>query len=1766
MAKVRKSGSRAKAPTTRVASRRETGGAGFDFEDRVSAWFLLQTLAGRPLPGVGGGATRIQMQTASLGWLLDDVLVSTGEAGSGRRLAVSCKANLQVSASGLPDDFMESAWRQWLGSNGNPMTRGRDALMLATRGRLPAFDATWSELKTFAAGPDDGLAVAQAIASPKSGKVFERLKAAAGAAGLAVTGSDVVSLIRAIEVRPFDFQLANSQDEIDAIASARSLLAANTLEGGTALWDELIGRAREARLGSGALDFGELLRDLRRRHELRDHPDFETAWGRLEALTKDAEQVIEGALPSGEVLPRADAQRLTDLLEAGPVCLVHGDSGIGKSALVKSVLDEHFGDVRRVWLKPEDLERALAEATRRAIGLPAPLLDVLLASARPANVLVIDAVEHIGAETVLRAQILIRELVRRNVKGEPSAWRIVLVGQPDAFVNGRFQEILKLPDATRLEVRELSAAEVRHALLPTPALTWLASDNEAVAALGNLRTLGWVVAAAGQFQPGTTGGGVSAVAIADALWRFWTDGKLPVQRLLMRFAERDGEFEHSFAISRLSGDEAAALDGRPHSCPVRVNAANRVEFEHDLAADWARFQRLKEMAEDVETWVVFASNPLWNNALRMFGQWLLRESANGRSRWDAAFEVAEKLGEKAPLAGDILLDALFLDPSGEGFLNERAGMLFADDGKRLHRLLRRFEHVATISGVRGDAREAFGDLTLYLQAQFRTPVIGRWPAMVRFLTAHQDRVAQLRFRAVSSVCERWLMGIPSHLLGGSPVPFRKELADLALSTARAVQLDLAKGVGYLGDEFKQIHQAAFAGAPDLPDRVAAWALEMVRRAPLDPDIAAKVQEHRKRQADEHKARLESDPTYRERDRQRKSLSVSLSSRRKLPPWPLGAKGRVDRYFREAVLRSATFQAFVQAAPAAAGEVLLACIIDDAPEEDYGQNRFGPDLGLAHDHESQPSVFWKSQFYRFLQTHRDPALSCLQQLVGFCTDRWEREITRDGASAPDPIVLRFPDGTERAYRGGRAVFLWPSRNWHGSGQLASALDALERWLCDLLDRGEDIVPLVEDILRRFDSASILGVLTNVGKYRPDLFAGPLKALLAVHRIYLGDHQRVEESGFQGMSWSSQGELAFDMAKTWALAPHRKATLFQVASALLLRDADIAAFLQEATSSWPAPNDPKAALEFRILKATLDRRNYHQTTDPQTGEEAFRLAYPEDLVEAINVFHRGGSRVRQALTLPTQVRDLLAGERPLDDAEAEHLAGFLAAAAGAEDIDLEEGMLRPAQVAAAVALTLRAAAWLEVHADVAARARAVIDRAMADVGDDADASCFRFPTNESYLQFVAHLAMARWLSVPSPQADEDVLRLMTSGDAAAGSVIAWLAYSNREGLGSRFWRMQFLALLWAGLQLLHPGAGDDDAAERRWRRWRRWLVTRSLTDAAATSKLIQPLAVAKRVERFEIERWRRRRAEYGDEFKHRPGRRLWGGMSTYALKISFGWLLDHDATRRSPASEFEMRKELVQAFWAWEAWCRTGSVDEDDDDDFKPPDQAVGYPVIAELARLTLASPIDEAPALWEPVFVLGKRGHYCVDHFLTSWLLLVNEATDTDEFVRRWRPMIAYMLDRPEWSSGRYWFRGQQLQRQALGFHASTVIARNPGVIAGIAGMKDLYERWAEKQLSGDDGNLEGFCGFLSSAAGAPLRLDGLRWIASAIQASPEGRRRDRSSSDSLVGFLDVLAEQHLDEISKSPDARAELLQLVAYVVARQLPAALVLQEKIAGAL
>ena len=1209
------------------------------------------------------------------------------------------------------------------------------------------------------------------------------------------------------------------------------------------------------------------------------------------------------------------------------------------------------------------------------------------------------------------------------------------------------------------------------------------------------------------------------------------------------------------SLLRTKPPEATIFQSRPSQLPLSIRR-NRIEFEHDLAADWARFQHLKEIVDDVPAWAAYAANPLWTGALRMLGQYLLRERGGTETAWDQAFRAVE--GGQPPLAIDVLLDAVCLDPEAERFLNERAEFLFANAGRWLDRLLRRFRHVASIPSVAPALSSADASMSLYLDANYRALVIGRWPPMANFLARHETRVADLMLPSASAVCEAWLNGIPTHL-GNVVTPYRREFAQLALRTAQVVQADKASGTIYIGHDDPPFFSAALSGAIDLPEEVAAWALEMAGRRNVSDFVRERVAEANRKKAAERAEKLRTDPAYRaDQERRRASRGpMMISSRRSLPAWPLGPQRRLERNFEDAAFKSNSLVALMRANPAAAAEVLVALHIEDNPEEDFGySSHIEPELGLSHQREAYPTAFWKSPFFSFLQVAPNEALGALTALVNFATERWATDRSDDSGTVPS-ITLAV-GGVAATYSGAGSVFGWGQTNSLQNGTLFSALDALERWLTLQLQQGHDCSEYIERLLAQGRSTAFLGVLANVAKFRPELLAGPLTPLLTHPAIFIWDGDRVKEIGhsFVAWHWAKLGDRIFEIAKAWAFAPHRKRTLHEVAVELLRTDPSVAAALKQSCAVWDFSRDAARAMEIRLVQATLDRDNYRPAETSDEGDGELTFVWPDDLRREIEE-QRSEGEGRTLVVVPYRCQEWLDKGLALSDQNAQEISDYLQTVEANNALDKEVKALNV--LALSSALIGCCYSWISGRPEAFANACAVVKEAALSTPNDAEGiRRYRIGGFERAIPFWGHSVMQLWLhDVENRDVWEPlVLRLLSSGDDRAVGIVRDAAYQNRAALGDAWWRLLQLGLFWSALVMLAPHQADDWIAPAVWNRWLAKFRGMKIFGVRADADALDLQRIIEGYERLEADGWRRECASEGPSWRHRdPADRTSVGLETRFLNILFQWLLgqEHPLGEEDAALEFRLVLKL------WHAEVRGMKARQKEDGEYPLPSD-LGYDLVRKFASMVVVGPADQAPRLWEAVFALGNDGHAAVEQFINAFMLLPGKCGDA-RFCAAWREIIVYGLAQG-WEKRDRWYYGERYLRSLLGF-GQAALAKLADPAAAVGGLKDLYKLWAETHLRFEEDNVAGFAYFLAGEFAATLRLEGVQWIAAGMADGTVFARfyRDRAGP-ALVELLHTMINENSAELQRNRPALDAVIAIAAVLAAKTVNAALALQERI----
>jgi hypothetical protein len=184
----------------------------------------------------------------------------------------------------------------------------------------------------------------------------------------------------------------------------------------------------------------------------------------------------------------------------------------------------------------------------------------------------------------------------------------------------------------------------------------------------------------------------------------------------------------------------------------------------------------------------------------------------------------------------------------------------------------------------------------------------------------------------------------------------------------------------------------------------------------------------------------------------------------------------------------------------------------------------------------------------------------------------------------------------------------------------------------------------------------------------------------------------------------------------------------------------------------------------------------------------------------------------------------------------------------------------------------------------------------------------------------------------------------------------------------------------------------------------------------------------------------------------------------------------------------------------------------------------------------------------------------VRHFIRGLFVRLGKGDDPSVFERVWRATAEYGLA-ADWSQPGLWFHGERLIGDLLGFGNEDALSRlNPGAALR---MKDVYERWSATHLTRDEELVTRFCHFLATSFGTPLRLDGLRWIAAMLkERGPSGRWYRDGTGEALVELVAAALGSDAQALSKNPQALQALIEIAADLAAKNVPAALALQERI----
>lgn len=1730
-----------------------TGGGGEQFESKVAAYYLSVMLARTSVRGLDAGPlTTVGFQTGPEGWLLDDLLLAVGSGGLVRRLALQVRSNFSPTAS--DDGFQEirnKAWRLFLGQTPIQFDPSRDRMGIATGPLGSGVKGHLLELLGWAKSLHDpniffSRARQPGVSSAAKRKFLDLFSCPTDICGeQGPSEAQFHQFLRCLVVIDFDFDALNSASESECIERCQRLLEDPCPTKAQLLWQRLIAIAAEHKKNGGSLDCQSLLRLVPPDLRLNDLPDFSADWRKLREQSHTLASLVPTRIGHTHVPRNTLLRALQAVASEHPITVVLGEPGCGKSALLREFFEAQEAEAECVWFDAERLDQSSFEAWGRSLGLQKPMREILEAGTRPRQWLVVDGVDRLITERGIKcfAELVVATGLR-ELSPDPCR-RIIVSCRTEDWP--RVSAALSRCDLSPrewypFEVDSFGDTEVASVLAdhPTLAPLWhLAHLRQLLRRPLFLRIL---ADNAGSLPAEETDLWIGEPHFAD--W-FWEE---VVQQRGLRF-------DREAALLAVAREQAVSLRGTVPTTMVPpapltsllsdklcVERESCVNFAHDVYGDWARLRLLLQEQNRLTEFIAEIGNsPLLVRPLRLLALHLL-EVRRDRNRWLELLQELHGSGEQPSQWYYATLEAIAFSGRPLELLRELQEPLLADNARLLGQLLSRLTFVATVpdprlSALLGTLEEELHGL---VQAEQRFPLPQYWGPALRFLHEHRTTVAAMITGPVTRAVGLWLLKVPAEL-----GLYRREAAEIAFAIVDHLRVLEPSGARVIVDHQlrKEIYRNALASVDSLPDDVE----HFVRGR--SGKLIAKTNQTLPKQ------NLEVEPF--------------LSDVKDLGQ-------REDHDLREVLMEAGSVSLLCCYRPELLRDALLAVLLYQPQVRDSYRRGLRDDEFGIHDQISwMPPFYGYGPFLTLLRANPSIGREVVLNVIEHTTQRWRERALRHGRGTPAPQIIRV-NGQERQLWGDAHVFQWHRGTSVAPHVVQVALMALEKWLYEELDAERDIDEHIAWLVSHTNSAAIAGLLITVALRKPKRAETWIEPLMVCPALYSWDLARQladqTHAGFlAGLSFR-QPEWLRQQIREWNDLPHRRDTFEGLVCRCLLTSEGLQERILPTIRGFP-DNPPMeyeeqrkdenyrrdASERFRFIAARLDPVNY-RATHQEGGMIRIEYIAPPDLQAIVDAYRQVTEVPQLLVTFPVRCLPLFEQGQTIPLEELEDFWNTLQKIAEHRpSASEEEGPSRKEDsLCGGVAVLLRFHPdWLALHPERDAWCRQtlldILNQPPRPSAYDSPQTLCGWAWDRFAARAVPHLWAENHMSYELRNA-----ACLLVGNPHEETVAIFFAELStvRERLGDSYWQMLRFAV---------------ECAKERGGAWRsqeesqfeQWLLRRAAEFAAGNIPsdvlALRSVSQATKSKRSERNTWPPARQQKVRGYK-RP-------VEFDMRTVQFAYSSLPGLLRCSTPGE----RGRVIGVWRDALHYSLSLLHEEGEEvDFDGLTDEWDRFLFARISGLIIELRNDEKPEeFWKPILELGERAHPWVEEFLRQWLHVGDRDPELQaRFCSRWREMIRFALDAPNWQFPDHYYRWdlQEILSLLIGSDVKGIIQWNTEDWKPLLAVRDLLQEWVNRH-GHRPRCFYGLIFLLSKPGFSLLPIPGLQWLDQSLrQADPRVIWDRRGTARDLAILLDKLWSRRPASLTSPKEARTAFQNLLDSVATQQEPLALQLQSRIVSEL
>lgn len=1134
----------------KIATSKQTGGGGFVFEDKVSAWFISHFLADLiPFTPEIGKIKQIDYQVRSDGWLLEDLLLTTQVNDDiDIKIAVSSKSNVQINTKGPNSDLLYDIWNEYLNIASNIFDSSKDYLCIVNSPLHPTVLNDLNKLIKFSKANDastlhrrisqDDKAFSQSLK-----KLYKGFYCPEDIAkNKKIDESETVKILSRIIFIGFDFQNVISHDENKVIEICKNCLVEPSSSSGLKLYTNLCAFRGQLAPMSGFLDYQKLIDTLKDFYRLKGFNNHNNDWNKILGVSKSKIESIPDKI--GNKINFSTLEELEEihkLIQEHKALFILGKSGYGKSVLVKKYIkDKLNSNDKFVWIDAQSIQ---TKSLKNHFGIQHDLTELFSKVQQPNCYLFIDGVDRFFKESELKviAQIL-------SIASNPdSSWKIIFTCQTEDYedVLERLYRIninLNIIDF-KLKIDVYShISELRSHF---PVLSELLKHNHLIPILNNLKYLDLLAYNLSKTSNITESDYIGESTIVDWIWKKEIDSiGTQSSRFIQDFSERQAQkLSISIPVSDFNISDLAPLDILKKS-KVFVEIEDRLYLTHDLFGDWARYKLIRANKGNLKPFLLSKDlfSPLWCKAIRLYGIYLL-ENNNDASEWITLFKslVISESNEK--IIQDLLLESIFFSADIFSHLTALWDLFNQNGGKIFNRFLSQFLLKATLpnKNILNLAKEIGGYSVAEASTYDRTPNYLYWGDILNFIHSKKNEIIEVSRLKIAIITKMWLEHTPTNFL------YRKECSEIALANAMWM-FDFKLNGGFVkGNVDKKIYKAFLMGVNENSKEVIELALKLCKRI--------KVEKEKKSQ--------DKIPNL---DRINIPIFSQAKARNEVQ-WKDGPYERADDAFENICVEENALSPIIDNFPKQAKEVLLALFIEAPTDISFGYD-YHSKLKINEPHGWFPPFYTRGPFLYFLNHNSKVGVEFIVSFVNFATEQWSNSYEQKKLEIPKLSFIHNDESL--SFLGNESVYFWFRDSTGVPHAIVSALMALEKFLYDQIKLKNSISDYIEYIFKNGNSVAYFGILNSIGKLKPTFFLNELKPLLKVYDFYEWekslDYGAHHIEGHQMMGSNLLGKTTWELAKKWHEMPHRKTSIQTISLNLFLNHSELREYYNTIIDSW------------------------------------------------------------------------------------------------------------------------------------------------------------------------------------------------------------------------------------------------------------------------------------------------------------------------------------------------------------------------------------------------------------------------------------------------------------------------------------------------------------------------------------------------------------------------------------------------------------------------